>query len=78
MHATDHICSTTLGSMSLVLQNFLDKEAAVSKIEVRTIFSWRKRHQSIRLPVPNPILVSDPTTKLVNINACHVWVNTRP
>ena len=78
MHATDHICSTTLGSMSLVLQNFLDKEAALSKVEVRTIFSWRKRHQSIRLPVPNPILVSDPTTKLVNINACHAWVNTRP
>ena len=78
MHATDHICSTTLGSMSLVLQNFLDKEAAVSKVEVRTIFSWRKRHQSIRLPVPNPILVREPTTKLVNINACHVWVNTRP
>ena len=78
MHVTDHICSTTLGSMSLVLQNFLDKEAAVSKVEVRTIFSWRKRHQSIRLPVPNPILVREPTTKLVNINACHVWVNTRP
>ena len=78
MHATDHTCSTTLGSMSLVLQNFLDKEAAVSKVEVRTIFSWRKRHQSRRLPVPNPILVSDPTTKLVNINACHICVKSRP
>ena len=63
MHATDRICSTTLGSMSLVLQNFLDKKAAVSKVEVRTIFSWRKRQEK---------------DKLVNINACHVWVNTRP
>ena len=43
MHATDHICSTTLGSMSLVLQNFLDKEAAVSKVEVRTIFFLAKK-----------------------------------
>ena len=49
MPATEHICSTTLGSMSLVLQNFRDKEAAVSKVEMKTIF--------LRLPVPNPILV---------------------
>ena len=57
MHATDHICSTNLGSMSLVVQNVQDKEAAVGKVEMRTILSWRKRYQSIRLPVPNPILV---------------------
>ena len=43
MHATDRICSTTLGSMSLVLQNFLDKKAAVSKVEMRTIFFLAKK-----------------------------------
>ena len=59
MHATDHICSTNLGSMSLVVQNFQGKEAAVGKVEVGTTFLGRKRYHSIRLPVLHPIIVID-------------------
>ena len=31
--------------------------APVCKVDVKTIFSWQERYQSIRLPVPIPILV---------------------
>ena len=46
----------------------------VCKVDVKTIFSWQERYQSIRLPVPIPILVIRKQSEQI---ACHVWANRR-